>query len=166
MVLKDFQFIVRENKLWYGLLLVLISTSNFERIFRTPHHILKMPWYLNYIEIAAKMCFLYLFFILRHTCARGNVWIKLQIYTSWFTWQFFLRFPILSIYGTARHSKKSIHGNNSFLLFSLYHVEKWKKCDRRKVRKWHATIYFYIKRIFICLNRLFPAFCFLQHCSF
>lgn len=59
--------------------------------------------------------------------------------------------------------EKSIHGNNSFLLFSLYHVEKWNKCDRRKVRKWHVTIYFYIKRIFICLNCLFPAFCF---CNF
>ena len=48
------------------------------------------------------------------------------------------------------------------LLFcdSLFVDLKNGKCNSRKVRKWHVTIYFYIKRIFICLNSLFPSFCF------
>ena len=85
-------------------------------------------------------------------------WLKLQICTSWFTWHFF-RFPILSIYGMARYLKK--HSWKQFLFCDSLFVDlKNGKCDSRKVRKWHVTIYFYIKRIFICLNSLFPSFCF------
>ena len=56
--------------------------------------------------------------------------------------------------------EKAFMETTPFLWFSLCRLEKWKKCDSRKVRKWHVTIYFYIKRIFICLNSLFPSFCF------
>ena len=87
-------------------------------------------------------------------------WLKLQICTSWFTWHFFLRFPILSIYGMARYLKKHSWKQLLFCDSLFVDLKNGKKCDSRKVRKWHVTIYFYIKRIFICLNSLFPSFCF------
>ena len=72
----------------------------------------------------------------------------------------FIRFPILSIYGMARYLEKHSWKQLLFCDSLFVDLKNGKKCDSRKVRKWHVTIYFYIKRIFICLNSLFPSFCF------